>query len=161
MNPQQVSPLARIVIFAILNFGALGIGGLLLGNPLTNTWYQQVHKAPWTPPGWVFGAAWFSIMVCYTAFMYYSTRTVPFSIHRPVYLFFIIQWVLNIMWNPIFFRWHMVGFGLIVIISLGVVVAYFTWYGFRNLTYAGLLMLPYLVWLAIAASLNAYVYLYN
>jgi hypothetical protein len=46
----------RLILFLIINFGALGIGGLLLGNPATNEWYQSLNKAPWTPPGWVFGA---------------------------------------------------------------------------------------------------------
>lgn len=45
-------------LFFIINFGALGLGALLMdSSPIENEWYVQLNKAPWTPPGWVFGAA--------------------------------------------------------------------------------------------------------
>ncbi|NDH69532.1 MAG: tryptophan-rich sensory protein, partial [Gammaproteobacteria bacterium] len=46
----------RLLLFFVLNFGALYVGALLMnGSPATNEWYQQLDKAPWTPPGWFFG----------------------------------------------------------------------------------------------------------
>lgn len=151
----------KLILFLILNFAALGIGGFLIGNTATNEWYQQANKAPWTPPGWVFGFAWTTIMVCFSVFMYmisakYSTEQLNFF-----YVMFAIQWILNVIWNPIFFRFHMVLLGLVIIIALLVFVAWFTIYGFKKGGYAGILMLPYLVWLMIATSLNAYIYLKN
>lgn len=151
----------RLIIFLIINFGALGIGGLMLGNPQTNEWYQSLNKAPWTPPGWVFGAAWSSIMLCYSIFMWKASSVAEPRLYPNLYLMFAIQFVLNVMWNPIFFRWHMMGLGAFVIIALLLVVAWFTWWGFKNLSAWGLLMLPYTIWLCIAASLNLYAYANN
>lgn len=151
----------RFIIFLIINFGALGIGGLLLGNPQTNEWYISLNKAPWTPPGWVFGAAWFSIMLCYSVFMWKASSVTDMRVYPGLYIMFAIQFVLNVMWNPIFFRWHFMGLGAFVIIALLMVVAWFTWWGFKNLGAWGLLMLPYAIWLCIAASLNVYAYLFN
>ena len=151
----------RFIIFLIINFGALGIGGLLLGNPQTNEWYISLNKAPWTPPGWVFGTAWFSIMLCYSVFMWKASSVTDMRVYPGLYIMFAIQFVLNVMWNPIFFRWHFMGLGAFVIIALLMVVAWFTWWGFKNLGAWGLLMLPYTIWLCIAASLNIYAYANN
>jgi benzodiazapine receptor len=148
---------SRFIVFLLLNFAALGIGGFLLGNPATNVWYQHLNKAPWTPPGWVFGVAWFSIMFFYAVFMYNSTKGVSFSGNKLIYSMFLLQWLLNVAWNPLFFRLHWVGMSLIVIILLTAVVGYFAWYGFRNFSFKGFLMLPYLFWLLIAISLNFFV----
>lgn len=154
--------MSRFLLFLIINFSALAIGTILMGSsPGNNTWYQQLHKAPWTPPGWVFGAAWFSIMLCFSFFMYYKTRDFQFSSHRELIILFILQWFLNATWNSVFFNFHFIGLALIMIMALTILVAIFTWQGFKQQTYLGLLMLPYFVWLMIATSLNVYVYLKN
>lgn len=39
-------------VFLIVNFGGLYLGGILMGsNPGSNTWYNNLQQAPWTPPG--------------------------------------------------------------------------------------------------------------
>ena len=58
-----------ILLFILINFGALAIGTYLMDNGPTSIWYLTLNKAPWTPPGWVFGAAWFSIMVCFSIYI--------------------------------------------------------------------------------------------
>ena len=46
-------------VFLIINFGGLYLGGILMGSsPGSNTWYNNLQKAPWTPPGYFFGIAW-------------------------------------------------------------------------------------------------------
>lgn len=151
----------RFLTFLAINFGALGIGSLLMGSIPNNTWYNDLNKAPWTPPGWVFGAAWFTIMLCFSIFLYIVSGKYSAAVLRPLYLLFTIQFVLNVMWNPIFFRWHMVMPGLVVILSLTIIVALIIRWGFTNHSQATWLVLPYLIWLCIATSLNAYVLLKN
>ena len=62
----------RLIIFFLLNFGALGIGGFFTGPGVSSEWYQNLNKAPWTPPGWVFGAAWTTIMICFSIYMAFA-----------------------------------------------------------------------------------------
>lgn len=62
----------KLIIFLILNFTALGLGGLFTSSAVTGDWYQALNKAPWTPPGWVFGVAWTSIMICFSIYMAYA-----------------------------------------------------------------------------------------
>jgi len=40
-----------IVLFLILNFGALAIGSYFMNSGPTSNWYLALKKAPWTPPG--------------------------------------------------------------------------------------------------------------
>ncbi|MDZ4714880.1 MAG: TspO/MBR family protein [Cytophagales bacterium] len=149
----------RVVVFIVLNFAALGIGGALMGKGAASEWYQSLNKAPWTPPGWVFGAAWFSIMICYGFYMakLWSTET-----NRTVLLsLFAVQWLLNVAWNPAFFRYHQAGTGLILISLLTILIGYFLIRYVASIKYWNLLILPYFIWLLIATSLNAYIYFKN
>ena len=59
----------RLILFLTLNFGALALGGIFAGQGAVSDWYEALNKAPWTPPGWVFGFAWTTIMICYSLFM--------------------------------------------------------------------------------------------
>ena len=100
-----------LLIFLILNFGALGLGGFLMGGEVTGEWYQNVNKAPWTPPGWVFGAAWTTIMLLFSFYMASAWSQIE---NRNFLIgLFAFQWVLNVAWNPVFFKFHQVGFGLL------------------------------------------------
>lgn len=151
----------HLILFLVLNFGALAIGSLLIGNPATNEWYLAANKAPWTPPGWVFGAAWFSIMLLFSVFLWNMLAKLPSDKKPRFYAVFALQWLLNVAWNPVFFRWHFVFAGLVIIALLWLLVGGFTFWGFRKGGWNGLLMLPYFIWLGIATSLNAFILLYN
>ena len=54
-----------IIFFIIINFGGLAIGSWLMNNGPLSIWYTSLNQAPWTPEGWVFGAAWTTIMFCF------------------------------------------------------------------------------------------------
>lgn len=150
---------ARVLIFLVLNFSALALGGLFTGKGVPSEWYVQLNKAPWTPPGWVFGTAWTTIMICFSFYMAYlwpSIENKSFLIG--VYLF---QWVLNVSWNPTFFYFQNILGGLLIISLLTLVVGYFLFRYAPELKFKSILILPYFVWLLVATSLNGYIFLKN
>ena len=151
--------LYRVIIFLVINFAALGLGGLFTSSGVTSDWYLNLSKAPWTPPGWVFGAAWSTIMVCFAFYMAYAWNNT--SNRNLLIGLFSVQWVLNILWNPVFFKFHAVLFGLIVITSLTILVGYFLLAYWPQMKSKSLLVLPYFLWLLIATSLNAYILFKN
>ena len=57
----------RFILFSIINFSALYLGLLFSGEACR--WYYNLIRAPWEPPGWVFGAAWTTIMICLAFYM--------------------------------------------------------------------------------------------
>lgn len=148
-------------VFLIINFSALIIGGILLGNPGTNSWYQSLKKAPWTPPNWFFGVAWFTIMICFSFFLWIATKGHSYGELKLFYTLFAVQYVLNVSWNPMFFRLHKMGLALIIIMLLIGVIGWFTLWGFEHANYKGLLVVPYLLWLCVASSLNGYALIKN
>ncbi len=151
--------ITRLIIFLAINFGALGIGGFYTGKGVPSDWYVNLDKAPWTPPGWMFGFAWTTIMICfsiYLAYLWPKVENKQFMIGL-----YVVQWILNVAWNPIFFHFHQTIAGLIVIALLAVVVGCFLFNYWSIIKVKSLLILPYLVWLIIATSLNAYIVIKN
>lgn len=152
-------PVKLITAFLVLNFGGLALGSWLMNNGPSSDWYTHLVKAPWTPPGWVFGTAWTTIMICfsiYLALLFNITNSVKFKVLYVVQLFF------NIIWNYIFFNQQMIGLGLITILVLTSIIFYF-FFKFRvtRLPKFQFLLVPYMLWLCIAISLNAYILFYN
>jgi tryptophan-rich sensory protein len=148
----------RIFIFLIINFGALGIGSWLMNKGPMTDWYQNLNQAPWTPPGWVFGVAWTTIMICFSIYMAYLYGIKPSS---KVKILFGIQFFLNVIWNYVFFNQHMMGLGLVIIACLTIIVGLFLFLYRKQMGYKSILILPYFIWLCIATSLNGYIFFYN
>ena len=147
-----------IIFFLVINFGALALGSYLMGTGPTGNWYLELNKAPWTPPGWVFGAAWRSIMLCFSVYMSYLYLKRP---DAGVISLFSIQFILNIIWNYIFFNQHLISLGLATIVALTFIITRFTLRYRQTLKLKTLLIVPYFIWLCIATSLNAYIFIYN
>ena len=148
-----------IVLFLIINFGGLALGNWLMNDGPNTTWYLNLNKAPWTPPGWVFGAAWTLIMICFSVYLAYLFKSQYTSLLLSL---FIAEFVLNVSWNYIFFNQHSVVVALIVIVLLTSLIFYF-FFTFKTNEMANLrwLLTPYMIWLCIATSLNLYVLVHN
>lgn len=149
----------RLIIFLIINFAALGIGSSLMGEGSSSEWYLNLNKAPWTPPGWVFGFAWTSIMLLFAIYMAYLWKAVDSKTN--LLLLFTLQLILNISWSPVFFKNYNSLGGLVIIIALTLLMGYFFFHYWGNLRYKSILVLPYFLWLILATSLNAYISIYN
>ena len=148
-----------ILLFLIINFGGLYIGNLLMNKGPTSSWYMNQSLAPWTPPGWVFGAAWTTIMVCFSI---YLTYLFDWQNSKFLWLLYAFQVLLNVSWNYIFFNQQMTLFALVIIIFLLIMILYyFVTFRVDSLQTIRLLLLPYIVWLCIAISLNLYVVIHN
>lgn len=145
----------RIIIFLVINFGALAIGSRFTKSGVQSDWYSNLSKAPWSPPGWVFGAAWTTIMICFAVYMAFAWREIG-SIKLLIGLF-VLQLILNISWNPVFFYYQNPLFALMIIAALTGLMGFFLIYFWSEMHFQSLLILPYVIWLIIATSLNAYI----
>lgn len=149
----------KVILFLILNFSALWLGSMSTSAGVASYWYENLQKAPWTPPGWVFGAAWSFIMICFAVYMaLLITKRHPL---KPVILLYILQLLLNIAWNPIFFYLKEITIGLFIILLLTLVVGLFFFKYLKLMGKGSLLITPYLIWLLLASSLNLYIVLNN
>lgn len=149
----------KLILFLLLNFGALALGGLFTKNGVSSDWYENLNKAPWTPPGWMFGVAWTTIMICFSFYMAEVWRVDENK--NFIVLLFSAQWILNVAWNPVFFYLQQSGFGLIIIVLLTFLVGFFFVFYWQEIKIKSLYILPYFLWLMIATSLNAYIVFKN
>lgn len=147
------------ILFLVINFGGLALGSWLMNGESTGQWYTNLNRAPWEPPGWVFGAAWTFIMLC---FSWYLTELFSLRASKFLLLLYGFQVILNVSWNWIFFNQHLINLGLVVIVMLTLVIFYyFITFRSDHLKQMKYLLLPYLIWMCLATSLNAYIALNN
>ena len=152
-----ISYIVHVLIFA----AALGLGSLFTSSGLSSAWYAGLQLPPWQPPGWAFGAAWtfilFSFPVAAAALLPWKSLLSVSSVAG----IFWLQVILNVLWNYLFFRQNYTLLSLVEIIVLFALVLVLTVLAFRTNWWAGLAALPYLIWLVIATSLNAYIWRMN
>lgn len=149
----------RTLIFLIINFGALALGSYFTGKGVSSEWYATINKAPWTPPGWVFGFAWTLVMVCFSIYMAALWKV---NTYKPLIIItFALQFFLNVVWNPVFFHYNNALLGMFVIVALTVLIWWFLYQFGSELKLWSLLVLPYAIWMLIASSLNVYIWAMN
>ena len=149
----------RFILFLVLNFASIGLGRLLGGQGPTSEWYAGLDTAPWTPPGLVIGISWTVTLIFFSIYLAYLWPVVE---NKKLLLgVLIFHYILSLAWNPTFFYYHQVLVGLFVITALTIVLGYFLFFYWSDLKLKSLLVVPYLIWMLIATSLNAYVLIKN
>ncbi|RVV98109.1 tryptophan-rich sensory protein [Mesobaculum littorinae] len=122
------------------------------------TWYAQLSKPPWTPPNKLFPIAWSVIYVLMAAAA--ARIAARDGIGVPLALWS-LQIALNTLWTPVFFGNRMIRAGAAVIGCLGLAITA-TMVAFWQIdTLAGVLLLPYLLWVLYAGSLNVAIWQRN
>lgn len=137
----------------MLCFTAAAIGSYFTEQSL-DSWYAKLAKPPMTPPDWVFPVVWSVLyFMMGTALAMVLTEGRSGQIMMPVLLFF-LQLGLNVGWSAVFFGQRN-PLGAFFTMSLLWCVVAITTLSFAVVTFeAGLLMLPYLMWISFALILN-------
>ncbi|MGC4252355.1 MAG: TspO/MBR family protein [Sphingobium sp.] len=143
---------ALVTVPAILFLGLLS--GRLANSGYGNRWFAALVKPDLMPPAWVFPVAW-TLLYILMALAFAMVLHARGARGRGIAIaLFLVQFALNLIWSPLFFRAHQVGDALILILVLTLLVALTTALFWRIRRAAGLLLLPYLLWLAFASWLN-------
>lgn len=122
----------------------------------TGPWYRALRKPVWVPPNWVFPLVW-SILYLLMAFA--AMRVVVHIDDNPrlgaiALAFWALQIAANTLWTPIFFGLRRLRAALPIMLVLWAAVAACVVTHWAVDSWAGLAMVPYLVWVTIAAALN-------
>ncbi|WP_425092409.1 tryptophan-rich sensory protein TspO [Tropicimonas sp. S265A] len=121
-------------------------------------WYDALQKPSWNPPKWVFPVVW---SVLYLAIAVSAARVADAPGSAMAMAFWAFQIALNTLWTPVFFGLRRIKAGMVVIGLLWVSVLGTVVFTFQVEPFSGLLLLPYLAWVTIAAALNAAVWRLN
>jgi benzodiazapine receptor len=118
-----------------------------------NPWFAALAKPELMPPGWVFGAVWTTLYILLGLALAMIVHARGSSLRGPALGLFAAQMAVNLIWTPLFFGAHQVFWSLVTIAVL-FVLALLTALAFARIrTWAALLLVPYLLWIAFAGYL--------
>ncbi len=120
----------------------------------TGGWYAALEKPAWNPPAWIFGPVWTILYVMMAVAAWLVWREGGWKVQGRALGLFLLQWLLNALWTPLFFGLHRTGLAFAEIIALWLVLAATVTAFWRVRIAAGALLLPYLAWVTFAAFLN-------
>lgn len=121
-------------------------------------WYDTLDTPAWTPPQSWFGPVW---TVLYAAMAVAAVIVlVKAGLGRELAVF-ALQLAVNLAWPIVFFGWHRLWLSAALIVLLVPLIAWCTVLFWRVSPVAGALLVPYLVWVAYAATLNVGIALRN
>jgi len=125
-----------------------------------DTWYNNVNKSQLTPPGFIFPVVW-SILyatIIISGVIYLKNGG---TIKTNGFIYYIIAWILNLSWSPLFFTYKMPGASFIVILFMIVFIFLTIREFYRKSHLSSYLLVPYFIWVSFASYLNGYIYVNN
>ncbi len=144
----------------LLITGAIGGLSALLTNMGMDS-YKAAQKPPLTPPDIVFPIVWtilFTLMAVSAARVWLTDNS---RLRNHAMIVYFIQLFFNFFWSVLFFNFQAYGLAFVWIIGLWVLILLMIVRFYRADKIAGLLQIPYLLWVSFAAHLNFMVYQLN
>ena len=128
--------------------------GSVVTAPQIPAWYAGLAKPSWTPPNAAFPVAWTILYIMMALALWRLWDHVPSPVRNRAITLFLIQLALNAIWSPVFFGLHAVRSGLVIIVFLFLALAMTIAAAARTDRVAALLLVPYLLWVCYATTLN-------
>lgn len=151
-RPRSEAPSWLVLVGFILLCQAAGLVGAATTDA---SFYRELERPGFAPPGWVFGPVWVTLYALMGTAAWIVWRTGPGRERRAALTLFAVQLALNAIWTPVFFGLRSLGGGLAVIIALNVaILATIVAFGRRS-QLAAWMMVPYAAWVGFATALNA------
>jgi tryptophan-rich sensory protein len=149
MNLRAIIPFVLLIGLSLL----VGYVGSVFTLDAIPTWYALLQKPAWTPPNWVFGPVWTTLYVLMgaAAALVWNSKRLGRSF---VVILFLGHLVLNLGWSIAFFAFHMPVLAMLVITMLWISIVVLMLLYMRYSRRAVYLMVPYLLWVTYASSLN-------
>lgn len=154
--PRQA--LALVAALSI-TFLAATAGGIASVN--ATSFYAQLVKPSWAPPGWVFGPVWLVLYTLMAFAVWLAWRAVGFTQAKVAVLLFLVQLIANALWSWLFFAWRFGALALVDVIALWALLAATLAAFWRIQRLAAILLVPYLAWVTFAAALTRAVWHLN
>ena len=121
--------------------------------------FDALAQPPLTPPAWLFPVAWTALYLL-MGYAFYLVWTAPKREKNALFAYG-VQLSLNFFWSLIFFGAKSYLFAFFWLLMLLAAILWTALLFYRTRPAAGLLLAPYLAWVAFAGYLNFGVYLLN
>ena len=158
-------PNHRTRVFALIAFMVLCLIISAAGGAVTATsvhdWYPTLEKPFFNPPNWLFGPAWSLIyfLIAFSGWRVWLKRGI-YGAKGPLAIY-AAQLTLNLLWSFLFFGAQSPFLGLVDIIPLLILIIVNCAMFWRIDRLAGMLLVPYALWVGFATLLNGSIYFLN
>ncbi len=151
--------LLGLLVWLVIAFIAAAIGGA--ASITAEPFYLQLDRPEWAPPASVFGPVWSVLYALMGISAWLVWRVDGFWDARPALTLFLLQLAVNALWSWMFFGWRLGGLAFIDILLLLPLIIIMVIMFWRIRPLAGVLLIPYLLWVSFAAVLNYSVWQLN
>ncbi len=154
-RPSLASDAVRLIVALVVTFAAAAIGSAAT-IPNLEPWYASLTKPSWNPPNFVFGPVWSTLytLMAIAAWLVWRRGGPDGANVRVPLAWFLLQLALNALWSWLFFGWHRVGLAFVEVLMLWLAILA-TILSFRRVSsLAAILLVPYLLWVTFASTLN-------
>ncbi len=145
---------ALVVVFIAAALGALA-------SVQAGAFYAGLQRPNWAPPGWLFGPVWTLLYTMMGTAAWLVWRRVGLRAGQKALGVFLLQLIFNALWSWLFFAWSLGAWAFVdILLLLGLIAANVILF-WRISMAAGLLLIPYGLWVSFAAVLNFAVWQLN
>ena len=147
-----------LLFLLAFSFGASAWGGFVT-SIYKEPWYSTLVKPSFNPPDYIFPTIWVILYVA-MAFAVWLIWINPKNKEKIIYIYF-VHLLVNASWSVIFFALHQIFLALLVIVAIIFLVVWLIKLYYPINKISAVLMLPYLIWLGFAFSLNYTIFVLN
>ncbi|MFA5878183.1 MAG: TspO/MBR family protein [Candidatus Staskawiczbacteria bacterium] len=157
---EKNSSLVNIVrlLGSIVFCQAIGFAGAIFTMPAINSWYSTINKPSFNPPNWIFAPVWTILFLLMGISLYIIWKK---GLDTKAVIVFNSQLALNLLWSILFFGLKLPGLAFIDLILLLAAIFYTIVIFYKISKTAGLILLPYIVWVCFAGVLNLAIFILN
>lgn len=154
-----IMALVSLIAWIAVSLLAGAIGAVASVN--AGSFYNQLVRPAWAPPGWLFGPVWTLLYILMGIAAWLVWRAAGWSGARAALTLFVLQLAINTLWTWIFFAWRNGALALadIIVLLIFIVATMIAFSRFSRV--AAALLVPYLGWVAFATALTAAVWSRN
>ena len=147
-------------ILSLLILLTLGIGwlGSRATLPEITGWYANLTKPTFNPPNYLFGPVWSTLylLMAVSQWMVWKSNQ-----SKLIKTFFVLMLICNALWSPVFFKYHQIGWALVVLAFYLITLGAWVRCLYQENKTAAYLQSPHVLWVSFATILNASIYLLN
>jgi tryptophan-rich sensory protein len=154
-KPVQVIALVVCVAFSFL----AAVGGAFVSPD--STWFQNLEQPAFQPPNWLFGPVWSALYLMIGVSLWLVWRRGMLFKDLKLTVVFAAQWFLNFLWSVLFFGLQNILLALVwIVVLLGFIIWTLALF-WKVDRWAGILLIPYLLWVSFATFLTATLFSLN
>ena len=150
----------RLIIAVLIPLAVGGLAAFFTQN--SRQVYASLIQPPLSPPGAVFPIVWsiLYVLMGIASYLVYKKRAENPEAGDAL-IFYALSLVLNFLWPLLYFRFGLLFFAFLEILVLWLVVGVTTIRFYRISKIAGILLIPYWLWVTFAAYLNLGTWILN